>query len=232
MILSLGKQELSAYLMKQLDTFFPDGTAQKNWAGRDVAIAFDLALDRLEYCFQHIAGAAYSDDSGQTYFSHLHSDQLALFLCYFMISLWKQSQNKAVCDKVLVLNRCLHNMFVSYKCDLPDIVFFGHPVGTILGNAGYSDYLVVLQNVTVNTAVSKDQNPMPKLGKGLFLASGAQIIGDKRIGDRVSVGVNAVVYNQEIADDQVVTQSRQGGIVVRKRKGACAAQGYFRTSIV
>ena len=108
MILSLGKQELSAYLMKQLDTFFPDGTAQKNWAGRDVAIAFDLALDRLEYCFQHIAGAAYSDDSGQTYFSHLHSDQWALFLCYFMISLWKQSQNKAVCDKVLVLNRCLH----------------------------------------------------------------------------------------------------------------------------
>ena len=53
MILSLGKQELSAYLMKQLDTFFPDGTAQKNWAGRDVAIAFDLALD-ADYCVTRI----------------------------------------------------------------------------------------------------------------------------------------------------------------------------------
>ncbi len=232
MLLSLSKAELRTYLLNQLENFFPDGLARKCWMGRDIAIAFDLALDKLEYCFRHIARSAYSDENGQTYFSHLHSDQWATFLCYFMISLWKESQNKTVCDKVLLLNRCLHSMFVSYKCEFPDIVFFAHPIGTILGNAGYSDYLVVFQNVTVNTAVSLNGQARPALGKGLFLASGAQIIGDKTVGDRVSIGVNAVVYNQEIQDDQVVTQSRQGGIEIRGRKKACAAQDYFRSSIL
>ena len=44
-------------------------------------------------------------------------------------------------------------MWCSYKNNLPDIFVFMHHVGTVLGNANYSDYLVALHNVTVNTAL-------------------------------------------------------------------------------
>ena len=229
MKLSLKKEELKRYLGNQLDTFFPDGV---RFAGNDVDIAFDLALDRLENCFKDITFPAYSNDSGQTYFSHLHADQYATFLYYFSNSLWKESQNKPVCDKIIYLNRTLNNFFFSYKGELPDHFFLGHPVGTIIGNAVYNDYLVIFQNVTINTDKDEEGNPAPVLGKGLFLGAGAKIIGNKPIGDRVSVGVGTLIYNQTIDNDKVVITDNNGCLVIKDRKKEkCFAQNYFRTEI-
>lgn len=227
MIMSLTATELRFFLGKQLETFFPDGLTEKYYRGKDVDWALNMALERLEYCFKHINWPAYSDESGQTYFSHLHSDQYSQFLYFFMNSLWKKSENKIICDKCIVLNKCLNDMFVSYKGELPDIFLLGHPIGTILGNARYSDYLVVFQNVTVNTGGKVG----PKLGKGVFLASGAQIIGEETIGDRVAIGVNAVVYKTSIDNDKTVIRDKTGRIKILESK-KCKAQEYFRTPII
>lgn len=229
MELSLKKEELKKYLGCQLDTFFPDGT---KFSGNDIDIAFDRGLERLEYCFKDITFPAYSDDAGQTFFSHMHADQYATFLYYFSNSLWEQSQNKPVCDKIMYLNRTLNNFFFSYKGKLPDHFFFGHPVGTIIGNAVYGDYLVIFQNVTVNTSSDENGNPAPVLGKGLFLGAGAKIIGNKPVGDRVSIGVDTVVYDQAIEDDKVVITDNTGKVIIKDRKKEkCFAQNYFRTEI-
>jgi len=229
MQLSLSSDELKDYMKRQLTTFFPDGYVME---GKDVDIAFDLGLERLENCFKYITFPAYSNDNGQTYFSHLHADQYAQFLYYFSNSLWETSQNKPICDKLMYLNRVLNNFFFSYKGKLPDIFFLGHPVGTILGNAVYNDFLVVFQNVTVNTSEDAVGNPAPVIGKGVFLGAGAKIIGNKPIGDRVSISVDAVVYNQEIPDDKVVLKSSTGDILVKDRvKEHCMAQNYFRIPI-
>jgi serine O-acetyltransferase len=229
MIMSLNREELKTYLGAQLDTFFPD---KYRFEGPDVDSAIDLGLERLERCFKEITFPAYSDDFGQTYFSHLHADQYAQFLYFFSNSLWKMSQNKPVCDKIMYLNRTLNNFFFSYKGGLPDIFFLGHPIGTVIGNAKYSDYLVILQNVTVNTDTDDDGNPAPALGKGLFLAAGAKIIGNKPIGDRVSISVDTVVYDQEIGDDKIVTTGSDGSIEIKDRiKKTCFAQNYFRSTI-
>ena len=99
----------------------------------------------LENCFKYINIPAYSDNKGQTFFSYLHSDQYAHFLYYLSNSLWKISQNKPICDKLIYLNKALNGFFYSYKGSLPDIFFLGHPVGSVLGNANYSDFLVVFQ---------------------------------------------------------------------------------------
>lgn len=230
MILTLPENELKHYLGKQLEHFFPDGLTEKYYKGKDIDIALDLALERLENCFKHINNPAYSDESGQTYFSYLHSDQYSQFLCFFMNSLWKASQNRNICDKIILLNRALNGIFVSYKCELPDIFFFGHPVGTILGNARYSDYLYVSQNVTVNTGGNGGKSLTPELGKGLFLAAGAKIIGDEKIGDRVAIGVDAVVYKREIGNDKLVIRDENGNIVVKENK-KCIQQSFFRTAI-
>lgn len=229
MILSLSTDELKDYLGRQITHFFPDRYA---FSGNDIDKAFILALERLENCFKYITFPAYSNEQGQTFFSHLHADQYAQFLYFFSNTLWEQSGNKPICDKVIYLNRILNNFFFSYKGKLPDVFFLGHPVGSIIGNASYSDYLVVFQNVTINTSETKDGSVAPKLGKGLFLGAGAQIIGNKTVGDRVSVGVDAVVYNREIPDDSVVIKNEFGEVLVQPRKKEyCMAQNYFRVKI-
>ena len=229
MVLSLESHELKDYLKSQLDFYFPD---KYRCIGNDIDQAFDLALERMENCFKEITYPAYSDDSGQTFFSHLHGDQYAQFLYFFSNSLWRISQNKRICDKVMYLNRCLNCFFFSYKCNLPDIFFLAHPIGSIIGNACFSDYLVVFQNVTINTDRDSEGNPAPVIGKGLFLGAGAKIIGNKPIGDRVSISVDTVVYNQEVGNDKVVLTNSDGQTIIQNRKKkTCAAQYYFRSTI-
>ena len=69
MYLSLEKSDLYDYVKKQISYFFPDG---KNSFNDDVKKAFATALDRVENCFCVINNKAYSDESNNAYFSHLH----------------------------------------------------------------------------------------------------------------------------------------------------------------
>ena len=228
MELRIPKNELQEYVRRQANYMFPDDV---DLGGKEVAIAFDDALERLEYCFQHISFPAYCDANGQTHFSHYHADQYTQFIAYFANSLWSRFQYKEACDKLLYLNRSLNSIFISYKCKIPDVYFLAHPVGTILGNADYSDYLVVFQNVTVNTAGDENQL-LPKLGKGLFLGAGAKIIGDKPIGNGVSIGVDALVYNQEVPDNKVVIRDATGTVLIKNRnQEKCFSQQYFNIEI-
>lgn len=228
MQLSLPKNELKNYIKKQLSNIFPDKYEMR---GNDIDKAFELSLERLENCYKYITFPAYCNGE-QTFFSHLHGDQYAQFLYYFSNSLWKLSENRPICDKLIYLNRVLNNFFFSYKGCLPDIFFFGHPVGSIIGNAVYSDFLVISQGVTINTNTDADGNPAPLLGKGLYLGAGAKIIGNQPIGDRVSIGVDTVIYNQAIPNDKVAITNADGNVIIRDReKPECAAQYYFRIPI-
>lgn len=227
MILSLTQQELKKYIELQISNYFPD---KYRFQGSDIDKAFTMALERVEYCFKHISLPAYTD-SKNTFFSHLHSDQYCQFLYFLSNSLWEISENKPICDKIILLNKTLNGMFFSYKAGLPDIFLLIHPIGTVIGNAKYSDFLVVLQNVTINTAHDDHGSVAPSIGKGVFLAAGAKIIGNKPVGDRVSIGVNTLVYNKEILSDSVVMCDDTGKICINNRKKVCRAQAYFNVAI-
>lgn len=227
MQLSLTPSELKAFVAAQLAHFFPD---RHVFAGSDVDAALDLALQRTEWCFKHIANPAYSG-GGEAHFSHLHSDQYSQFLYYLANSLWTRSQNRPLCDKLILLNKTLNGLFFTYNAGLPDIFLFGHPIGSILGNAVYADFLVVFQNVTVNTCPDAEGRRAPVLGKGLFLAAGAKIIGDKPIGDRVSIGVDTTVYYQEIPSDSLAYTASDGSLTLVPKKGPGNAQLYFNVPI-
>ncbi len=226
---SLNRSELKYYIKAQLETFFPDG---HKFEGNDIDQALDLALERTEFCFKHITFPAYTNKD-EVIFSHLHSDQYSQFLFFLSNSLWKISENRPICDKLIFLNKSLNGMFYSYKSLLPDIFLFGHPVGTIIGNAQYSNFLVVFQNVTINTSEDENGNPAPVLGKGLFLGAGAKIIGNKPIGDCVSVGVDAHIHDLAIPDNSVVIKNQEGQLVIKQRKKElCMAQQYFNVPIL
>lgn len=226
MHLSLPYEDLKFYLGNQLENYFPDGLTEKYFKGDDVDRALREGLERLEYCFKHINMEAYSNEKGETFFSHLHTDQYSQFLYYFMNTLWKLSENEVICQKAMLLNRALSGLFVTFKCELPDIYLTYHPVGTVLGCANYSNYFMALQNVTINTWTDEYGNRTLHLGEGLYMAAGSSIIGSQSIGDWVSVGVNATVYNQEIEDRKLVCN--RGGKIEVIENSKCSQQWYWR----
>ena len=134
-------------------------------------------------------------------------------------------------DKLILLNKALHGVWISYKNNLPNIFLLAHPVGTVLGNVNYSDYLMVIQNVTVNSIPAKD-NSLPgeygqTFGKGLFLSSGAKIIGCEKIGDFVSIGVNVCVHKQAIPSNHIVYRDQQGILCIKKHDTKKIIEKYF-----
>jgi len=227
MYLSLSKAELLSYVQAQAEHFFPD---HYRLEGTDVKAAFQDSLDRTEECLKVIAYPHYHDEAGNTLFSHLHADQYATFLYFFANSLWHRSQNKLLCDKLLQMNRILFSVFISYKCNLPEHFLLAHPIGTILGNVEYHDFLAVFQGVTVNS-YGKRGEPPPRLGRGLFLGAHAKIFGSEPIGDYVTIGANTTVFRQAIPSNSFAVCKNGVFTVEPRAQEHCTAQRCFNVSI-
>lgn len=221
MILSLSSHELFEYVNSQASTYFPD----KSTLGGDKR-AFDFALDRLEYSFSHISVRGYKY-KGEPNFYHLNMDQYSAFLYYYANCIWKLDGNMRFADKLILLNRTLSGMWCSYKNNLPDIFVFMHPVGTVLGNANYSDYLVVLHNVTVNTTQDERGKYLLNIGKGCYLSAGAKIIGKESIGNYCTLGVDTVLHNMSISDNTIAYNDKNGSLQIKKHDNTKLLSVYF-----
>lgn len=224
MKMTMTKEELSTFVERQLNFYIPDGYViqQEYWLE-----AIDTALQRCDNCFKHVLTPQYRDSNKESLFSHLHRDQYATFLYFLGNTLWIHYHEKQICDKLLNLQSILHSFFLSYKCEMPDIFWLGHPIGSIIGNAKYSDGLCISQNVTVNTHIDDNGNTDLVIGKGVVLEPGCTIIGNQPIGDRVTVGPNVMIYNQKIESDYTCINDG-GRLLIRPRKHErCIAEQVF-----
>lgn len=223
MIMSLTQTELKEYVGKQLEHFFPD---KYPFRGNDIDIALKHTLEKLEYCFEHIDFRHYSEN-GQANFKHLYSDQYSRFLYVYARELWCQSANKPICDKLVMLNKALNGILCPYTVKLPSIFFFLHPIGTVIGNANFSDYLVIAQNVTINHSIGMDGKEKLNIGKGVFFSAGCKVIGTEPIGDYSSIGVNTIIHKLAVPENSIAYTDRDGRVKIIKRKKECKAQQYF-----
>lgn len=192
---SLIPEKLAAYVNSQLLNFFPD---EHNHIAEIEAI-LDKTLDRLTYCFSHIA-KKYYQVNGIPFFNHLNSDHYASFI-YLLSNEAYLDDAIVLAEKLFYLNKALNGLDCFYSIKLPDIFLFVHPVGTVLGNAKYENYLVVYQNVTVGSTLAGDY---PRFKEGCILYSKASVIGDCQFGENVIVGANAFVINTRIENQQSV----------------------------
>lgn len=225
MITSLNTEDLLEYTDRQLSAFYPDGSSIPR--DRKTFESFKTSLDRVEECFRHITLRGYSEKS-VAMFSHLHSDQYSQYLYFLANQIWHDEIDENVSRKLIGLNRALAGVFISYKLDLPPHFLLGHPLGTILGNATYGDCLVVYQGVTINSGKDGTGEYVPKIGKGCFFGTGSSVIGCEPIGDRVSVGVNSVIYNQQIPQDSLaINRTGKTEIIARPSTQACFSQRFF-----
>lgn len=228
MMMSLSENELLDYIIKQVNVFFPDKEVKIN---NDIENSFRLSLLRLEYCFKFINNSAYTKN-GITIFDHLHTDQYLQFLYFWANTHWRMRYDENFSKKLGNLHRYLSGMFLSYKCELPDIFFIFHSVGTVVGNATYDNFLVISQSVTINTGDTVEDIKRPVLGKGLYLATHAKIIGNQEIGDYVSIGVEATSYKDNVPTNSVIINIKGENIVKPRKHITCFAQNFFNTDII
>ncbi|MDU8673308.1 MULTISPECIES: LbetaH domain-containing protein [Paenibacillus] len=222
--LTLTMDELHNYVLRQLNNFYPDNDLlSKDKLFKD---SFDHALERTEYCFQHIALQAYHHQ-GNTFFSHLHSDQYTLFLWFLSNSVWKRFDDSELASKLFYLNKALNGVVCMYDANMPNIFLILHG-GVVLGKASYSDFFVCYQGCTVGAI----NGIYPKLGKGVILAPQSSIIGDCTVGDLVTIGNQALLRNRNLDSRSLYYRHIDTGQHAIKRAKTPWAQSFFNVPII
>jgi serine O-acetyltransferase len=191
--LAIDQSALAELVAKQLRNLlvFEDGERD------DLAKGIDAALKRCEFCFAASALGPYHK-GGAPWFSPFHTSQNTVFLYYLSRAL--DQAGSSLGERVYYLNKILHGVDLFCQVSLPDIFLVDHAVGTVMGRATYSNYLIFLQNCTVGN----NRGRYPSLGEYNALFAGATVLGGTRSGKYCFFSAGSVVVDEEIPDCSVV----------------------------
>ena len=192
---SLSRPELAEYVARLMANQLPDGRTP-TLSGR----VLDLALDRLEHCFSRIERKYYRDAAAGAVLDHLNGDHMATLLYFLANTSWREEGNEGLATRLFYLNKIMHGLDLFYSVTMPDVFLLVHPVGTVLGNAAYADYLVVYQNCTVGAVTTV----YPAFGVGTILYSRSSVLGRCRLGDDVVVAAGAMLIDRDAPRSTVV----------------------------
>ncbi len=196
MILSHTPDELAEYTMGQIKAFFPDGRLIDRIKFQG---AVRITLERTENCFSHISHPSYYSEQ-QARFDIFHSDQYCTYLYFLSNSIFQSGEDLTLAKKIFALNKALHAFNCMYDTLLPDIFWLIHVVGTVLGKANYSNFLVVRQNCTVGAMAGA----YPTIGKGFVMSAGSSLIGNCQIGANVMLGPGCTIVNRVVEDNTLI----------------------------
>jgi serine O-acetyltransferase len=121
----------------------------------------------------------------------------------FRVSHWLWSNNRI--DLALLLqseSSDLLQVSIHPSARIGTSVFLDHATGIVIGAfTEIGDEVTIMQNVTVGR---RDGGPAPRVGRGVYLSTGAKILGDVSIGDFAKIGAGAVVTENVPAGCTVV----------------------------
>lgn len=204
-LLNSSRDQLLGYLLRQLQNFFPDGQSELQSL---IDAGLDRALDRLAHCIRAVR--LWREDE----FDPLHSSQYATFLYYLAHTLHVQGADRAVCNKLFLLNKALNGIDLFYEIELPPVFFIGHSVGIVLAKATYGNHLVLYQNCTVG----KNHGAAPTLGDGVVMYPHSAILGGCRVGSGSVLSQGVSVIGRDTPGDCLVFQGDKGGLVFARPK--------------
>jgi serine O-acetyltransferase len=138
----------------------------------------------------------YKNIKGRKFFP-LNSDHFSMFLYLLSRKIKMNTKSNDIADTVSYINKILHGIDVWHSVELPNEFFFVHPVGTILGQAKYGDFLAVWQGVTIGGAGGK----YPTFQGSTVIYSNASVLGNSTIGHNTIIGANVVLLNIDVPPD-------------------------------
>jgi serine O-acetyltransferase len=195
----INSSDLTDYVSGQLDHFFPDKINHRD----TILTLCDEALDKMKYSISFVKL------KGFTTFHYLHSDLYAQFIYYLSHLVWTKTLNKILATKLFYLNKCLHGFNCMYDTLLPDIFLFTHPVGSVIGKANYSNYLVICQNVTIG--MHRDETPI--IGEHVFIGTG-------------SIAADTMLINENIPGFKTIS-GKSPNLIIKEQKRDILKEMYF-----
>ena len=138
----------------------------------------------------------------------LHADEYVSFLCFLANQAW-QDGIVEFAESVYILNRRLNHFDCFYTREIPDIFHLEHPVGSVIGQGTFGDYLVVYQGVTVGGDLKLRY---PKFGTGVALFSKASVIGPTIVGDNCAIGAGVQLFGECINNDTSISLRNSTGL--------------------
>ena len=193
MKLSLAREDLQLYIIQLLTNYLPSENRQ-----RIEVEHINLAIERTENSFTNIHRKYYNLNN-EINFNHFNSDHMVSFL-WFLSNVLSKEGRIELADQLSYLNKIMHSIDAWHNIDLPDIFLVVHPLGTVLGNASYQNFLVVYQNVTIGANI---KNEYPTFNGPSVLYSKASVIGKCDIGENVILGANSLAINKNIENNSV-----------------------------
>jgi serine O-acetyltransferase len=207
MIQLLSKEQLIGLITRQLNSFFGINDEEVN----KISDCLPQALYKIEHCFKCVKNKYYWKD-GDTFFSPFQTDQNAVFLYYFSNILSMERNEKLLADKIYYLNKILHSIDLYHEISLPAVFSMGHPLGSVIGRAKFSNFFYFSQNCTVGN----NHGIYPTFGENVIMLMGATIIGDSHIGKNCLISANTHIKDQDVPDNSLVFGSSPDLIIKRK----------------
>lgn len=169
-----------------------------------IRISINSALRDMDNNFRGLSSEKFYNSSGMV-FNPYHSVTWMIFLYRLSWHLAHDYEN--ICkeaDMVYYLNKILHSNDWFYMIDLPTHFFCEHPLGSVLGRAQYSDYLMIYQQCTIGGNRKNGQLFYPVLGQNVCMYAGATILGNSVIGNNVIISGDSYLINEVIPDNAIV----------------------------
>jgi serine O-acetyltransferase len=220
---SLSVDELSIYVSKQLNSFFPDNEYVDLIQEKEIVIK---ALERVEFCFKHVTLKHYFNNN-EVNFNHLYSDHYVMFIWFLSNSVYKFKGKCNLANKLYYLNKILHGLDCMFDTEMPNIFLLFHSSGTMLGKAKYDDYFIALQGCTVGS----QKGYYPVFGKGVSLTANSSVIGKCNIGNRCSISTRTIIYQKDLHEDNVAFINFESGKLEIKKSETCYAQNFFNVDL-
>lgn len=193
---SLSSPELARYVATQFSNFFPDRIIKPG----EIETYLPATLKRVEYCWSKIKNK-YFFDGKVARFDHQHTDQYAMFMYFLSNTIFREKGDLELAAKAYAYNKTTLALEAYYEIELPDVFYFQHPVGAVLGRAKYQDYLYVYQRTS--TGANYDI-VYPSIGSGVVLYGNSAIIGDCDIGDNVWLSFGSLVMDTDVPSNSIV----------------------------
>ena len=191
--MSLNATGLCRLAANQVNALFADGQPVPAQGLEDCA---RVALQRLEHCFSRVNNK-YFFDGMSVVFDHLHGDQYAMWLYFLSSQLHREQAPDHWCKKLFLLNKSLHGCDIYFAVELPSVFLLVHPLGTVLGRAQYSDYLIAYQRC----GIGSNHDVYPRLGRHVTLRPGSAVLGRCLVGDNVTIAAESLLLDRDLPDN-------------------------------
>lgn len=208
MKIEFGQEHLLKLIIKQLNNnFFIENNEIES-----ISSILKNVLDRVEKCFKSTSNKYYYKE-GEVYFNPYHSGQYTVFLYFLSNSIFTETGNSILADKIYFLNKIYNSCDLFYEVELPEIFKLDHPIGSVMGRATYGNHF----NFSHGCTVGGNNDLYPTLGENVSMMSDSKIVGKSIIGNNVIIAANSYVKDQDVPDNVIVFGSSPN-LIFKKNK--------------